>query len=59
MEASSFSDSTVRPQPVELTGGRGPESSVDWSLAVLIFGGALVLYAAIGYALYLLATVII
>lgn len=59
MEASSFSDSTVRPEPVELTNGRGPESSVDWSLAALIFGGALALYAAIGYALYLLATVLV
>lgn len=59
MEASSFSDSTVRPKSVEHVSVHGPASRVDWSLAALIFGAAVVLYAAIGFAVYLLATVLI
>ena len=60
MEASSFSDATVRPKPVELTSARGiEERRVDWSLVVLILGGALLLYTAIGVALYEVFTVAI
>jgi hypothetical protein len=55
MEASSFSDSIARPKSVEIVSARAAEPrNVDWPLAVMILGSAVVLYAAIGVALYML-----
>jgi hypothetical protein len=51
VEASSASDTGVRPTPTELAVPPSAETR-GWPIAVLILGGTSALYAVIGFALY-------
>lgn len=60
MEAATLSNAAVRPASVEVVRARASEAHRrDWPLAVVIFGAAFAIYAAVGVGLYLLVAALI
>jgi hypothetical protein len=56
VEASSFSEVGVRVTPAERVRSAAIRDGVDWPVAVAILGGALSMYALVGFVLYTVVT---